>query len=197
MPSPEVKEYQNLIKELLSKIYPRVPVQTEWSAMSDENGRRKDMYSPQLDIAVGPFAINERLERQYNDMMDSSRKFIEEIIRIYIQNIKSLTNSGATLSFDNLKYKNHNARCLLAIEIENKVSRKHLIGSAVNASALGRIGIVVAWTHDKLKAFVRLREYLQFLGSVGKNTFDTTNLLILDEDQLQQAVQKFISRHCY
>jgi len=188
MPSPEVKEYQNSLKELLSKIYS--DVQTEWAAMSDE----ENMYSPRIDIAVGPFATNMRRGSEYDEMMNSSRGFIEEIIRIHTQNIESLTNSDTTLSFDNLKYKNHNARCLLAIEIENKVTRKQLIGSAVNAAALGRIGIVVAWTHDKLKAFIRLRKYLQVLGHVGKNTFDTTNLLILDKDQLQQAIQKFISK---
>jgi len=187
MSSPEVKEYQNSLKKLLSKIYS--DIQTEWAAMSGE----ENMYSPRIDIAVGPFATNKRCGSEYDEMMNSSRGFIEEIIRIHTQNIKSPANSGTTLSFDDLKDKNHNARCLLAIEIENKVARKHLIGSAVNAAALGRIGIVVAWTHDKLKALIRLREYLQFLSNVRKNTFDTTNLLILDKDQLQQAIQKFIS----
>ena len=45
-----------------------------------------------------------------------------------------------------------------------------LLGGAVNAAALGRIGIVVAWTSEKLKAFAKLRRYLNFLGIVGKNT---------------------------
>ena len=49
--------------------------------------------------------------------------------------------------------------------------------------------MAVAWSADKLKAFIKLREYLNFLGSVGKNTFDTTNLLILDKEQLFQAIR--------
>ena len=59
-----------------------------------------------------------------------------------------------------------------------------MIGGAVNASVLGRIGILVAWSPDKLRAAIKLRRYLEFLARVGKNTFDTTNLLILSKEQL-------------
>lgn len=187
-PLSDLKKYQISVAEMLQGIYIGTPIQTEWRAISD--GRK--IYSPRLDIAVGPFAINQQYIDKYDDMMNSSQRLINKIIELHVQNIRDINNSDVSLSFDVLKRKNYNARCFLAIEIENKVSRKHLIGGAINAAALGRIGIVVAWTPEKLKAFIKLREYLEFLGSVGKNTFDTTNLLILDKNQLFSLLDEFI-----
>ena len=97
------------------------------------------------------------------------------------QNVESLSWENCQTSFDGLCYKNKTARCFLAIEIEDKVSRKHLIGSAINAMALGRLGIVVACTSDKLKTFVRQRRYLWFLSRA--TNLDTDNLLILNREQ--------------
>ena len=82
---------------------------------------------------------------------------------------------------------NRNSRCFIAIEIENQVSRKHLLGGALNASVLGRIGVAVGW-HEAFQMFLRLRHYILYLKSVGKNTFDASNLLLLKPEQLEQAV---------
>lgn len=175
-----VQIYQRILRERLTLIYPTVPVQMEWSAMTDEFS----MYSPRLDVAVGPFATHSSYIESYNDLMDDSRYFISKMISYHRENIELFNGGTCHISFDELKYKNPNSRCLLAIEIENKVSRKHLMGGAINAAALGRIGLAVAFRPDKLKAFVKLRSYLNFLASVGKNTFDTSNLLILSSEQL-------------
>ena len=83
---------------------------------------------------------------------------------------------------------NSNARCLMAIEIENEVSRKHLVGSLINAADLGRIGIIVARTPEKLRAFFNLSKYLLFLRSAEKPTFDTNNFLILNKEQFQTCL---------
>ncbi len=40
-------------------------------------------------------------------------------------------------------YMNFNARYFLSIEIENQLTQKHLIGGIVNASALGRLEILI------------------------------------------------------
>jgi len=180
-----VHEYQNLVTSGLKMIYPSVTVVTEWNSMREESG----LYNPRLDIAVGPFATREPCAERYDDLMEISRKFVLSLLDIHLRNIREFDNPSYQLSYFDLKQKNYNARCLLAIEIENRVSRKHLMGGAVNASALGRIGMLVAWTPEKLKAAIKLKRYLEFLGSVGKNTFNTTNLLILDRNQLLWAVQ--------
>ncbi|WP_339218583.1 hypothetical protein [Paenibacillus sp. FSL W7-1332] len=44
----------------------------------------------------------------------------------------------------------------MAIEIEHLVSRKHLMGGAINASALGRFGVVIPWSEEKLRAFIKI-----------------------------------------
>lgn len=182
----EVKKYQKLMKNKLRLIYPEV--KTEWSSMAGE----QDIYSPKIDIAVGPFAINRRYINDYDSQMEDSRIFIEGLLEKHKSNIKEFNGEELKLNFDNLKLKNRNARCLLAIEIENNVARKHLIGSSINASALGRIGVMIAWTPEKLRALLKLRNYLGFLEKVGKNTFDTTNLLILNKGQFKKNALDYL-----
>jgi hypothetical protein len=178
-----VKEYQNYCKNKLEIIYQDVKI--EWNPF----GRRSDQYSPRPDIAVGPFATNSRLERDYDKLIiePRSKKFIESLIKANNQNITKIGGRGESV-FSDISYFNYNARCFICLEIENKVSRKHLIGGLVNASALGRIAILVAWTPSKLKAFIKLKNYLKFLSSVEKNSFKTDNILILDKDQFKELV---------
>jgi hypothetical protein len=87
-------------------------------------------------------------------------------------------------------FHNWNARCFIAIDIENQSSRKHLMGSAINAGALGRIGVAVGWDQQKVNQFVRMRRYLRLLSSLGKNSFSTANLLVLHREQLVEAVAR-------
>jgi len=180
-----VKDYQKLIVNELSNVFSNVPIEPEWSAMTDS----RDLYCPRLDVVVGPFAMgNNQFEHTYDDMMNNSHSLIDRMLAFHHENIEKLSFEVAQTSWDDLFYTNQNARCFLAIEIENEVSRKHLIGGAVNASALGRIGIVVAWNEEKLKAMVKLRRYLNFLTRVKKNSFNTENLIILDPPQLIDCI---------
>lgn len=192
MPTPS--EYQKQIAQDLSRIYlPPTPIEVEWRTIANIRG----LYSPRIDVAIGPFSVvrGGNCIAEYNELMDSSRDFIEQILEYHRANVATYRANDEQLNqalhfsnFDELKHINENARCLLAIEIENKVSRKHLLGGAVNAAALGRLGIVVGWTENKVKALVKLQTYWDFLGSVGKNTFNTRNLVILSPQQLSEAI---------
>jgi hypothetical protein len=82
---------------------------------------------------------------------------------------------------------NANPRCFLAIEIENRVSRKHLMGGIINAVSLGYLGVLIGWTDEKVKALFRARSYLYFLESVDKPTLLVRNLLILSRAQASDA----------
>jgi len=186
-------EYQRQIAQLLELVYPPpTPIQTEWRTIDNIRG----LYSPRIDVAVGPFSVirGHNYIQQYDRLMESSRSFIEQLLEYHHKNVMAYRVNDRQLnqalhfsSFDELKYLNQNARCLLTIEIENRVSRKHLLGGAVNAAALGRIGVVVGWTENKVRALVRLQAYWDFLGSVRKNTFNTGNLVILSPKQLSDA----------
>jgi hypothetical protein len=189
--TPAVEEFKHQVCSRLSLVYPLVPILPEWTSMQDEIG----IYSPRLDIAVGPFATDRQCGDDYDGLMENNKRFINRLIRCHINNVRKYDDKFYSLSFDRLKTKNYNARCFIAIEIENRVTRKHLIGGAVNASALGRIGIMIPWTPDKMRAAIKLRKYLEFLASVGKNTFDTTNLLILDKNQIMRALSSSNSRN--
>lgn len=134
---------------------------------------------------------------QYNFLMDSSKSFIGYLLASHRENVqryrtldRQISQALHFSSFEELKTLNENARCLLAIEVENEVSRKHLLGGAVNAAALGRIGIVVGWTDKKVQSLVKLQAYWDFLGSVGKNTFNANNLVILRPEQLVEAMNR-------
>ncbi len=70
--------------------------------------------------------------------------------------------------------KNRNSRCLIAIEIENTNSKKHMMGSIVNAASLGRIGIGVAYCDSAMRTFLGIVNYLNFLKRVEKNSFEAS-----------------------
>ncbi|PKG24375.1 hypothetical protein [Niallia nealsonii] len=188
----KLKCYQEYLKEKLKLLFPNTDVRTEWNAMRDE--RALNIYSPRVDVAVGPFATHQRHEFEYNEMfrIDSIRNFVERLITYNRDNLYLYGDFVEAATYDNAIYQNLNARCFMAIEIENEVSRKHLMGGAINASALGRLGVVIPWTDDKLKAFVRLVRYLHYLKEADKNTFNTTNLLIVTKEQIHTALADII-----
>ncbi len=188
MPKSPVRAFQESLCPKLTTIFPGVPVAREWAAMVDERG----LYSPRLDIAVGPFASGTQVYvEEFEHLVREHEDFLCRLYECHLANLSQYGGLEWGTDFVSVTAKNPNARCFLAIEIENEVSRKHLMGGAINAAALGRIGIAVGWTPEKVKAFVRLRSYLLFLARVGKNTFDPTNLLVLTKDQMQDAIDSF------
>jgi len=175
------REYQEGVAERLRGLYSEVKVQ--WYPF-----RRlgRDIYAPRIDVAVGPFATEDRrYGDEYDSMLEGRRNFIECLIEMHNQNVGGVRDR---VSFESIAHFNQNARCLLGIEIEDKGSRKHCLGDLINASALGRIGILVACNETILKAFLRQRVYLRFLGDVEKNTFKTTNALVLTVAQFNECL---------
>ncbi len=64
------------------------------------------------------------------------------------------------------------------------------MGDIVNATALGRSGILIAYDENEKKpkifrAALRIRQYFQFLRNVQKPTFSVDNLLILSNQQMK------------
>lgn len=185
----ECRSYQTNLKARLDRVFPPDTVAVEWRAMTDEAG----IYSPRLDVAVGPFATHQRFEEHYNHLANVHRPLITRFYHQHNKNIARTLNEVVRFDFDRTTHQNSNARCFLAIEVENQVSHKHLMGGAINAAALGRIGLAVAFNSNALTRFVRMREYLLFLSNVGKNSFNTSNLLILTAEQLLEIINKHIA----
>jgi hypothetical protein len=188
-----LRSYQLQLKEYLKQIFNIDAIQEEWSSMRDEYGL--SIYSPRLDVAVGPFATHERLGYVYDEMLRIPQ--IEEFVRKLVEyNRTNLERYGDGFvvpgQYEDILYMNHNARCFMAIEIEHLVSRKHLMGGAINASALGRFGVVIPWSDEKMRAFIKLVRYLQYLRYAEKNTFDTSNLLIVSREQMDIALAEVL-----
>jgi hypothetical protein len=174
------REYQLSAKRRLGRLYREVVVQ--WQPFLGE-GRR--IYGPKVDIAVGPFAINQRYEDVYTALLRERRTFVERLIEKHNMNVEGI---GPKTSFDTIAHFNENARCLFCIEVEDSGSRKHCLGNLINVSALGRIGLLVARRETVMRVFVRQRVYLQFLASVEKNTFRTDNALVLTAEQFDECL---------
>lgn len=84
---------------------------------------------------------------------------------------------------------NENPRCFLAIEIEHKTSRKHRLGSIVNASAIGKIGIIAASNLTVFNSLIKIRKYLEYINSVGKLKYNPRNVMILLAEDLLEALE--------
>lgn len=189
-----VNEYQNTIKELLEH---KLNLETacEWRSQMSTN-----IYAPILDVAVGPFSIEDgsNLHHEYDHHYDNNEHFIYQLVKIHLLNTKGITADSSVEEIEEqihekmfqMRYLNLNSRCFVAIEIENEVSRKHLMGGAVNASVLGRIAIAVGFTEEKHRAFLNLYRYFGYLQSVEKPTLKTDNLLIISADQLLNGLHE-------
>ena len=177
----EERQYQQAVKEPLDKIYGEVKIQ--WYPFI---GDGRNIYSPAIDVAVGPFATENKIfGEEYSKLFEKSKNFIEKLIQKHNQNVEAQEDR---VSFQSIFHFNYNARCLIAIEIEKTGSRKHCIGDLVNVSALGRVGLLIAWNPKMLKVFLRQRVYLQYLDRVGKNSFKVDNVLVLTKEQFDECL---------
>lgn len=190
-----IKVYQYQLRDRLKEVFDFEDVYEEWSAMRDEYGL--SIYCPRLDIAVGPFATHERLGHIYDGMLRNPviESFLRKLVEYNKVNLERYQDGFVLPSeYEEILFTNYNARCFISIEIEHMVSRKHLIGGAVNASALGRFGIIMPWSDEKLKAFVKLIRYFRYLNYADKNTFNTSNLLIVTKEQIDNAIVEILNQ---
>ena len=185
------KEYQQLLNLKLQEKFPQLQVVEEWKAFQGLGYQ----YSPRVDIAVGPFSVvpNQNQTAEYNRLLRIPEIdiFLKRIYDLHIENVgDEWMNEINIPEFDFLTRKNQNARCFLSFEIENTSTKKHIMGSLINASSLGRIGIGIAFNQSVKRTFLRIMNYLAFLKRVEKNTYDTTNFLIITKEQLQNLLNE-------
>lgn len=179
------REYQDSIYPLLRRKLGGLVIEDEWTAFRGFNNH----YSPRVDIAVGPFSTEpgQNQIREYNRLVQQHNinSFLRGLYDLHVENIGAeVLNEILIPDFNNMLTKNQNARCFLAIEIENENSKKHILGSLINAASLGRVGIGIAYSVKTFRTFIRILNYLGFLKRVEKNTYDTTNFLIITKEQM-------------
>ncbi len=179
-------EYQNLTYQLLIRCFPQVQVEKEWDAAknsADSYGRT--LYCPRLDIAVGPFNIDGNIEKNnlnINRSLAANGNFVQALL-----NASEIPVSKN----EYLQSLNENPRCFLAIEIEKSGSRKHMLGDVVNASILGKIGLVIPMTESKRRGFLGIKKFIEFAMAVKKLKANLgQNVLIIRSERFLDVLNR-------
>jgi hypothetical protein len=178
----ETRKYQDKITKLLSKIFGESSVDKEWDvAKNSQDEFTRNLYCPRIDIAVGPFNKTRDVEINIEGINNAHKQF------------RSFIGGLNMISEVRLKACNENPRCFIAIEIEKRGTRKHMLGDIINASSIGKIGIIVPWDDKARNAFERIKRYLDFIKTVKKTSYSPKNLLIVRRNKLKQFLENFIS----
>ena len=173
------KEFQEHIASLINYYFSEVII--EWNVAGDSNDDfNRDLYSPRMDIAIGPFNINRDGDYDSHSyrLNEAKRAFIDEIVEIGF-------HSG---SFS----PNPNPRCFIGIEIEESGSRKHMLGDIANASILSEIGLVVVLNNTKFDQFKKIKKYIDFAIRNGKLNSIFRNVIIIKGEDLERILRKHI-----
>lgn len=179
-----VRGYQKSVFNSLKVIFGENNVEKEWNAAKNsEDDFTRELYCPRLDIAVGPFNIHRNV---YEDNL-----LITNVLNANRDLIRRLWQASELkpLNFDRfMANKNNNPRCMLAIEIENSGSSKHMLGNIANVSILGSIGIVIPFNEKKLALCKRMKKYITFATEVEKIHDVFKNVLILSKNKFIDAL---------
>jgi hypothetical protein len=170
----------------LEQIFGRHNVIKEWDvAKNSQDAFTRELYCPRVDYAIGPFNIDACIINNNRSINEACEKHGE-----LLQRFKSVSDKA-----DRILETNRNPRCFLAIELEDQTSRKHRLGSLINASAIGKIGIIVASNDSVFSSFVKIRNYLDFLLDVWKTRYAPKNVLILREGDFLEALKRERTSH--
>lgn len=163
------KRAQTELKELFSERFGKTNVKTEWrsDAGAEDWLRFGDIYAPRPDIAVGPFNIEEgRNISEFEDVFHQQRNFFNQ------------------LGISNFSF-NKNPRCLIAIEIENSNKGKHMLGNIINASLLGKVGIIVTLREEFFNSAKNICNYLNGASERKKIGYNPSNIAIIRFEELR------------
>ena len=91
---------------------------------------------------------------------------------------------------------NKNPRCLIAIEIEASGTTKHRLGDMVNASLLGKVGIIVPLTEKILNSFLRIADFFHHAECTEKMPPGVfKNILIIKHDKFEEVLDSETNGH--
>lgn len=193
MEKQSVSRYQ---KKLFIKLLANFKgMEHEWSAFNTLP--RKYLYAPRVDIAISPFNDNDDVPKEKKELINKLvrqkeiKRFIEQCHRHHLANLrKDLYEYANPASLEEVLESNNKPRCLIAIEIENTNSKKHIMGSVVNAASLGKIGIGIAYSEEAYRAFLRIINYFAYLFAKEKGSYNTANFLVLRVEQFEEVLQE-------
>ena len=163
---------------------------------SFDEHKELDIYRPNVDIGIGPICRkgDDDFEDEYDEMVETIRKLITKWIRIFQKHCKKyrwVTKPLRPLKYTEFKNKNSERKnkCFLAIELERKNSRKHFMGSIINAGGAGRIGLLLAWDEKALDIAIRVKQYLYHLGTKRGKTINVNNVIVLLKEEFTNSIK--------
>lgn len=178
------EQMRKVLFRKLKKLFYTEIVKTKWPATKDSQDAFKQgiIYSPETDIAIGPFNIDGEISAN-NKRINQAKELWDNAL------IKMNQISEKPYNPDHL---NPNPRCFIAIEVGGSGSRKHLLGDIFNAATLGKIGIAVGTNNKQTEAYKRIYRYIDFAKSVGKTKENFENLMIINGEKLLANLHKKI-----
>jgi hypothetical protein len=167
------KEVQENLRKIFSRKFGEDNVFSEWRSRSLAKDWLKygNIYAPRPDVAVGPFNIREGI-----NISDIEREFDRNELL------------WSSLDVPNIQV-NENPRCLIALEIENSNTGKHMLGNILNASLLGKIGIIVTLRDTYYRDALRIYEFLEGAFERRKGRHDPSNVIIRRYDELIELLR--------
>lgn len=168
------KEYQTKLAGILRDIFGKEVVKTEWDSVryDGHTGNHSQIYAPRHDIAVGPF--NSYMNLDIGDDKTKamqSHPFTKKLVKCILSQRETID-----------KVWNSFSRCFLAIEIDFSGSEKHILGSIINATVSGSVGIVIT-NHENNEKAKRLANYIMRLEELGRIDLNVLrNLIIFEQD---------------
>lgn len=167
-------EYQNLVVELLKKIFPNNDVRKEWDSVSFDKKRRdhKDVYAPRLDVAVGPFNTRSNIKNKQDNTVPMKKCLLVQRL-----------NQQYDIVWNDL------SKCFLAIEVVFSGSSKHIMGDFLNATSIGAIGIIVSRgeKHTKANRILRYLDQLEENRRLEKRSL--RNLMVFSDSGFIQFLE--------
>jgi hypothetical protein len=185
MGSPDTIQYQKALMRLFDGIFHEdVPQLADWGPFK----RTPEVISPQFDYAVGPFAERKLVfDDEYDELMDENERLFNLLLDTHNHNTQELYFTKP-LKFREVKLHNQNARALILVKIQRKISPDRILGSMLNTSLLGKVGIMVAWDDDKFDAVKDQLDYLGYLYRKKVFGYKPRNLLVFQRNQLLEIL---------
>lgn len=177
---------QDVIYRKLIEVFREEQVLIEWDVVrGSQDAYTRELYCPRIDFAIGPFNIDGNID---DNNLSINQKYDE-----YESLFHLLTRHG---DMPNKKLEvNQNPRCFLTIEHENKVTRKHMIGTIINASAIGKVGIIIASQDKTYRALSRIRKYLDAMVKFNKLDYTPENIIIIQFNEFMNCMQNFVTNN--
>jgi hypothetical protein len=145
---------------------------------------KSGLYSPRCDIAVGPFAFDCQYGEVYKKLLGNKG------IKIFLRELLSSCRKPRVDLQDFVRHcteQNKNPRAFIVVEVEGSSCRngKHILGSMVNATTMGQIGIIVPYRDKTAK---RVYAYIDEMAGRRKTPKIFGNLIIIDKRALDERI---------